>query len=258
MHITNPGRPLRLHALCYCCCVTGILCFGLSALAAHPHEGIQTYDGPGTCVACHPYDAAGMLGSAHYQWTGPTPNVPSIVGPAGKGERGFNTYCGSPLSSRRSTCTPCHAGNGGTPSGEMTPEQLANIDCLMCHQDQYKRKAAGPFETIQTVDYLGSARTYKLPVEGPDGSFLYTMDTANMAISAVDASRTLHRPTRASCLRCHANAAGTDGGKRGDISSANVNPSMASDFHMSPQGADLACQDCHQFETCPRTIGLSS
>ncbi len=43
-------------------------------------------------------------------------------------------------------------------------------------------------------------------------------------------------------------AGGADGAKRGDISSANTNPSLASDVHMSPQGGDFQCTTCHVTE----------
>lgn len=247
MYITVQGIWARMQVRS-CLCLTMLFASSTPLFAVHAHDSIDRYDGPTTCVACHPYDAAGMFGSVHYQWTGPTQNVPSIAGPAGKGERGFNTYCGTPLSSRRFACANCHVGNGGAPTKDMSVDQLANIDCLMCHQDAYKRKPAGPFETVHSTDYLGLQRNYTLPTETADGSYRYTMDTANMTIDSVEAARTVHRPTRASCLRCHAYAAGTDGGKRGDLSSANVNPSTTSDFHMSPQGANLTCQDCHVFE----------
>ena len=245
------GLSMRVRSFGWSCAVLagfGVLA-GSNAWANNPaHEGITEYNGPATCVACHPNEARGMFGSTHYQWSGPTPKVPNIVGNAGKAERGFNTYCGTPDSSRRSTCTNCHAGNGGTPTDTMTAAQLNNIDCMMCHQDLYKRKAAGPFEPLSFVDYLGNTRNFSFPVESADGSFLNTADTANMTIGIVDAARSVHLPTRASCLRCHSNAAGTDGGKRGDLSSANINPTTTSDFHMSPQGANLTCQACHQTE----------
>ena len=55
----------------------------------------------------------------------------------------------------------------------------------------------------------------------------------------------VHNPTRTSCLRCHAGASGSNGGKRGDMSSATANPPLSSDIHMSPQGQDFVCATCH-------------
>ena len=47
------------------------------------------------------------------------------------------------------------------------------------------------------------------------------------------------------CLRCHANAGGGDGTKRGDLSSVSANPPLLSDVHMSPAGEDMTCAECH-------------
>jgi hypothetical protein len=55
----------------------------------------------------------------------------------------------------------------------------------------------------------------------------------------------VHRTTRATCVRCHAFAAGGDGAKRGDLSSVSANPPVSSDVHLSPQGANLTCARCH-------------
>jgi hypothetical protein len=96
-----------------------------------------------------------MHGSVHYQQNGPTDFVTNINGLSG--ERGFdyaatgiNTYCGSHESSPRFTCAGCHVGNGRypmaqtefeqlAPGSQVYHDQLANIDCLTCHQDQYRR-----------------------------------------------------------------------------------------------------------------------
>ena len=218
------------------------------ALANPAHLSIAQYTGPETCVACHQTEAEDAFHSVHYQWTGPTPNVPNINGTAGKGEDGFNTYCGTTLSSRGVTCRSCHVSYGGTPSSTLSTEELNNIDCLMCHQDEYKRKAAGPYEMVAFTDYLGAQHSWQLPIEDGNRSFQYAPDEANMAITALEAARTVHLPTRASCLRCHAYAAGSDCGKRGDLGSVTVDPPVSVDIHMSSSGGDLACRDCHEYE----------
>jgi hypothetical protein len=208
------------------------------------HETISAYTGPETCVACHRNEAEAMHGSVHYQLSGPTPNVPNIPGDAGKGQGGMNTYCGAIVTSRDVTCAGCHTSYGQQPTAEMTPAQLANIDCLMCHQINYARKAAGPYESVPAVGQDGQPRTLTLPVEDANG-FHFMPDEAKMTISLVEAARTAGPTTRATCLRCHANAAGSDGAKRGDLSSVTVNPPRSSDIHMSPQGEDFTCATCH-------------
>jgi hypothetical protein len=74
------------------------------------HMSITAYEGPRTCIQCHEEQALEMYSSVHYQWTGMTPYVTNIQGQAGKGELGFNTYCGTVITSRRIACWSCHAG----------------------------------------------------------------------------------------------------------------------------------------------------
>ncbi len=272
-----------------------------------PHAGIQRYDGPSTCVACHQTEAQDVFHSVHYQQTGPTPNVTNIEGNAGErgdGAIAYNSYCGSHITSSRATCAACHIGNGQFPTRTVSPAQLNNIDCLLCHQDAYRRTAAPPYQGVPILapepgnpnserpaisktqsgvqitwqsgiltdapdlqspfllipDAVSpytpapepqrfyrlelSHNTIRVPVESETG-FHYQPDEAHMAISVLEAARTVHLPTRASCLRCHATAGGRDGGKRGDISSVTASPPLTSDIHMSPQGADLTCSTCH-------------
>ena len=94
-------------------------------IAAVPeHSNITSYAGPSTCLACHRQQAVSMFGSVHYQWTGATPNVPNIPGNAGKGELGFNTYCGSVETSRHIAC------------------YSLSCRCRPCSQSDHERSAA--------------------------------------------------------------------------------------------------------------------
>ena len=302
--------------------IVGIFLGGILYAFIPDHQAIVEYKGPSTCIECHPTQAQGMFNSVHYQWTGPTPNVPNIPANAGKGDLGFNTYCGSVISSPRATCASCHIGYGGTPDSTLSYHQLANIDCMMCHQEQYQRKLVNPypigdfnwdryvdtddlmiitnqwlsmncplplgcgpadltnnqnidlqdfsifsqhwaectdgdapcsytggFAQLTFTDYLGISRTWTLPVHDDQGNFQYGPDEAAMGMTAAQAAQGVHLPTRAACLRCHAYAAGTDCGKRGDISTGSINPPANLDIHMSPdaEGQDMRCQDCHTF-----------
>ena len=113
------------------------------------------YTGPEVCLQCHEGEARDMHGSVHYQQNGPTDFVTNIDGLGG--ERGFdfaatgiNTYCGTHENSPRFTCAGCHVGNGRfpmaqaefealPPASQAAHDQLANIDCMTCHQEQYRR-----------------------------------------------------------------------------------------------------------------------
>ena len=214
----------------------------ISPQAAQAHSQIMEYTGPETCVACHETEAQQMHASVHYQQSGMTPNVTNIEGPAGKGNGAFNNYCGSISTSPFFTCAGCHVGNGLPPTPEMTTEQLNNIDCLMCHQDDYARTGAPPYEDVVVTGADGLPTSISIPVEA---TFRFMPNEPKMNISILEAARTVHPTTRKTCLRCHAGASGSNGGKRGDMSTATINPPLHSDVHMSPEGHNIVCSDCH-------------
>jgi hypothetical protein len=96
---------------------------------------------------------------------------------------------------------------------------MQNIDCLLCHQKEYKRKK----------------------VNG-----VFVPDTATMTISMDDAVRTVHKPERVNCLQCHAKAGGGDAYKRGDMALAQGTTTDRNfDVHMATSGGNLTCQSCH-------------
>jgi hypothetical protein len=61
----------------------------------------------------------------------------------------------------------------------------------------------------------------------------------------VNVARTVHMPTKTSCLRCHAKAGGGDWTKRGDMGLNSANPTVDQDVHLAKDGADLSCVSCH-------------
>ncbi len=177
------------------------------------------YNGPGTCLECHDNEAHDVFGSTHYQWKGIAPdmvNQPYLL--QGKHAGAVNTYCGN-ITGNWNGCSACHVGLGAEPSADATQAQMENIDCLVCHQVAYKRKKENG---------------------------VMVPDTAQMAIDMDTAVRTVHKPTRANCVQCHAKAGGGDAVKRGDLALASADTADTHyDVHLSRNGADLACQDCH-------------
>ena len=182
------------------------------------HEGL-VYDGPGTCLDCHQDHALDVFDSTHYQWKGIAPDMLNQNGELqGKHAGAVNTYCGN-IEGNWNGCSSCHVGRGAEPEDSPTNAQLENIDCLVCHQEAYKRKKV-------------------------DG--VMQPDTAKMSISMDEAVQTVHMPTRSNCLQCHAKAGGGDAVKRGDLALATANTADAHyDVHMATTGADLECQSCH-------------
>ncbi|MBW9258745.1 MAG: hypothetical protein K1566_16345 [Candidatus Thiodiazotropha sp. (ex. Lucinisca nassula)] len=255
------------------------------ANAAEAHASIVIYEGPSTCISCHEDEAVAMHGSVHYQQSGDTINLTNDVTPfsssglprageRGDGAIGINTYCGSHLNSPRFTCAGCHVGNGRFPNSELPLDEterqaeLSNIDCLMCHQDTYKRFPSGDFEPLEIVEMGADGKpdpslppivrtgSQGIPVVDPvtldfefepadANSTLVDLGGSPMMQDRVSAAQSVHATTRKSCLNCHAKAGGGDGTKRGDLSSALIDPAPSIDIHMSSSGENLSCADCH-------------
>ena len=213
------------------------------------HEGITAYDGPSTCIACHESSAQEMLNSLHMQWSGATPKLSNTNGESlGKAKKGINTFCTYAMSSG-GTCFSCHLrADGNAPH----LPGINDVDCLMCHNDVYKRKTVtDPNDTETVVNVLGETKTYVFGAQDAQGNYTTVPDFGAMpaGTTMVDLARSVHLPTRKSCLRCHAKAGGGDWTKRGDLGLNSANPSFAEDVHMSPAGADLSCQACHATES---------
>lgn len=187
------------------------------------------WTGYGMCRGCHAAQADAVFGSSHYQWMGNAPyNVNNSSIQQGKLLNSINSYCVNILgnwdgidANWTGACSNCHIGRGVQPSPTSSATQLDNIDCLVCHQDKYKRK--------------------KNATTG-----LFEPDTAAMVITMDQAVQTVHKPTRAGCLSCHAKAGGGDAVKRGDLALANgTTGDSAYDVHMATTRGNLACQACH-------------
>jgi octaheme c-type cytochrome (tetrathionate reductase family) len=55
------------------------------------------------------------------------------------------------------------------------------------------------------------------------------------------------KPGRQNCGACHFNGGGGDAVKHGDLDTSLIKPSRAVDVHMSPDGENMSCADCHTF-----------
>lgn len=211
--------------------------------AAEPGNGshagrFSSYEGTATCLECHTDQALEVHGSVHYQWKGDASETIGLAsGDAGK-LGGINDFCIYPdinwIGKLTNTagvqvdggCAKCHAGLGLKPDPNPSQAQLENIDCLICHSGDYKRK----------VDMV-------------NGVYRFVPDTEKMTVSIVQAAANVTLPGKDSCLNCHTKAGGGNNFKRGDIEEAHRNPTRSFDVHMASSaagGAGLECLDCHK------------
>lgn len=185
---------------------------------AAAHKSIQQWNGTSTCIACHAQESRHVFDSSHYQWLGKTPYMTNGPDLQGKLDLGVNSYCIN-TTGNWNGCGACHVGLGLRPQPVATADQLANIDCLICHQQEYKR--------IKVND-------------------VFVGDESKMTISMLQAAQTVHLPTRVTCLQCHAKGGGGDNYKRGDMALAHGNTGDRNfDVHMAVSAANLSCQQCH-------------
>jgi hypothetical protein len=222
------------------------------------HLTINSYDGPSTCIACHRSEAEDMLNSLHMQWEGPTPDLTNTNGEdLGKANRGINSFCTYAMSSA-GACFGCHVrADGNAPH----KPGINDVDCLMCHQDAYQRTfVQDPNNTITVTNVNGETKTYVFGKTDAEGNYTSVPAYSKMpaGTTMVELARTVHKPTRTSCLRCHATAGGGDWTKRGDMGLSTKNPTLNEDVHMSSDagGVNMVCSDCHVTDAAnPHIVG---
>jgi hypothetical protein len=242
-------------------CATDASCTGA---ANSSHADINAYNGPATCIACHTDAGTEVLNSMHGSWLGATPNVTNISGDSGKWGQ-TNNYCTDPQLADFA-CLKCHvslvAPLNAQGKVDMSRTKLTanDMDCLQCHQSKYFATFM-PNPSTATTYYScvdGATHTYVIPTPEADGKIhkAIRLDLAP-GQTVLSLARTVTRPNNATCVsKCHAAAGGGDGIKRGDISSAMVDPATTVDIHLSSAGtAKLTCTSCH---TSTDTLGKSN
>lgn len=184
-------------------------------------------DGPAVtaaCLDCHEDVAHDFMKTSHWTWD----SAQSLLG---KGEaivgkkNLVNNYCVA-VSSNWPRCTSCHAGYGWK-DASFDFTNPGNVDCLVCHD------RTGLYRKFPTD---AGHPVYK-PSEW-EGKIWEPQDLASLA-------RTVGMPTRANCGACHFDGGGGNNIKHGDMEKALLEPSRELDVHMSADGQDFTCQDCH-------------
>ena len=186
--------------------------------AAYDHSQIKGpfASGPDvtkTCLKCHKNEATDVMKTSHWTWT-----VDQEVPGKGKIERGkknvINNFCVS-VSSNWPRCTSCHIGYGWK-DNTFDFTDKTKVDCLVCHD------TTGTYKKIPTG--------------------------AGMPVKEVDlpkVAQNVGAASRKTCGSCHFYGGGGDRVKHGDLDSSLLDASRSLDVHMSADGEDMTCQDCH-------------
>lgn len=197
----------------------------------------NAYEVTAECVKCHAAQATQVMGTLHWTWAGPTPELHRLVdfvadpttalNPGNIGKKNLiNNFCVA-VASNEKRCDQCHAGYGGDPDATK-PQKSARayttadssiplehrVDCLICHAD------------LTATGYAKAPATFGVPAA--------TVDLAAAASSVKG------EPARENCGACHFYAGGGDNVKL--MGSALKNPSVDLDVHM---GNGTTCAACH-------------
>lgn len=191
------------------------------------------------CLACHTEAAEQVMGSIHWTWDYMHPETGQRLGK----RRVINSFCGN-VASNEKRCTSCHAGYGWEDTETFDFADQSRVDCLVCHDTtrEYVKWADRAGHPIYSSTLSKSRHTPypdALVEQTSDGRFLHTPpDLARIA-------RNVGAPGRENCGACHFFGGGGDNVKHGDLSTALISPSPHVDVHMSPDGANMVCTDCH-------------
>jgi len=191
------------------------------------------------CTSCHPQQAADVMGTLHWTWKGPTPQLQGMAdflpdgstqNPGSIGKVNLvNNFCIA-VPSNEKRCDQCHAGYGGDPD-PTKPQKSARA---------YTSAAAGGDSSIPLEHRVDCLVCHADPVSG----YAKDLKTFGNPVPAVDlarAARLVRRtPTRQNCGACHFYAGGGDNVKL--MGSALRDPTEALDVHM---GRNMDCAACH-------------
>jgi hypothetical protein len=227
-------------------------CSGADLCTTNPHAGITgTFSTPAQvtakCLECHPFEGNDVVNALHGMMPTPSPKVTNATGLSQKLSE-INTFCSYPNPDMAgAACLTCHP-----TLGKYENLAAADIDCLRCHNDQYKSRFAAetdPANFYYVTDWQGTQKTYIPSDKDANGEFHVEFNWGAMpGLTALDLVRGVHRPTTTTCLSCHAKAGGGDWVKRGDIGLNSANATATQDIHLASVangGAGLSCSFCH-------------
>ncbi|MBN9673276.1 tetrathionate reductase family octaheme c-type cytochrome [Roseibium aggregatum] len=208
------------------------------------HTKFESLKGPFTsgpevtraCLACHTEAAKQVMSSIHWKWDYTHPVTGETLGKRNV----INAFCGN-VASNEPRCTSCHAGYGWEDESFDFSDET-RVDCLVCHDttgDYVKFDVKAGHPLYEPLTRKGG-HVYPDSLKQKSGGM-----TTYLPPDLAKVSQAVGEPGRANCGACHFYGGGGDGVKHGDLDSSLVSPPVEVDVHMSPDGADLTCTDCH-------------
>jgi octaheme c-type cytochrome (tetrathionate reductase family) len=168
------------------------------------------------CLSCHTERHTEIMETSHWKWERDEVLEGKGVIPLGK-KNILNNFCIG-VSGSEATCTRCHIGYGWADKSFDFTEKL-NIDCLVCHDN------TGTYEKDK-------------------GAAGYPKASVNLNYVA----QNVGSPERENCGVCHFWGGGGNNVKHGDLDQAMLDCSREVDVHMTTEGENMSCIECHVTE----------
>lgn len=165
------------------------------------------------CLSCHTGRGAEILSTSHWKWS--REEELEGKGTVALGKKNIlNNFCIG-VSGSEATCTRCHIGYGWADKSFDFSEPN-NIDCLVCH------------------DLSGSYKKAK-------GAAGYPAKSVDLNY----VSQNVGSPKRENCGVCHFWGGGGNNVKHGDLEKSMIDCKKDVDVHMTTEGENMSCVDCH-------------
>ncbi|TLX73247.1 tetrathionate reductase family octaheme c-type cytochrome [Labilibacter sediminis] len=177
------------------------------------------------CLSCHTGRDEEVMATAHWKWEREE-EIPGR-GMVSVGKKNLlNNFC-TGANGNNGSCMRCHIGLGWKDKSFNFSDNK-NIDCLVCHD--------------QTDTYFK---------QKGEGGMPATHETANSHYQVPDypyVAQNVGLPKKNNCGICHFYGGGGNNVKHGDLEEALLSCSKEVDVHMTMDGPDMACIDCHTTE----------
>lgn len=179
-----------------------------------------------TCLSCHNGRDEEIMATAHWNWERDT-EVPGH-GEVSIGKKNLiNNFCTGAVGGNNGSCMRCHIGYGWE-DDSFDFGDPKNIDCLVCHDN--------------TETYFKQKGQYGWPATEETANEEYQVPDYSYVASNVGA------PKKNNCGICHFYGGGGNNVKHGDLEQAIVGCKREIDVHMTAEGLDMSCIDCHTTE----------
>jgi len=168
------------------------------------------------CLSCHTERDKEIMITSHWNWE--REDVLEGKGKVKLGKKNIlNNFCIG-VKGSEATCTRCHIGYGWEDKSFNFKDPL-NIDCVICH------------------DNSGTYKKGKGMAGYPDPS-----------VNLNYVAQSVGQPGRDNCGVCHFWGGGGNNVKHGDLDVAMLDVKREVDVHMTTEGEDMSCVDCHVTE----------